>query len=415
MQLAGEVAAGARAAHETSMRGDLAGGQVLAVEAAGKAATLACLLGGDSACWGGGDGGTGGAGMHLADLDPLDARALARGNPGSVRRLYGEGFPFWCKQDGTRFGTQVQLDAHMDLLFRRKRARREQKGAASREWYCTGEQWMTDFGRLGPPAPGPGEGEAAAGTGGEGGGGGEGGDGDADQDENADPDGAKSCVPADERFSKCRICGDRFLMFYDNDEEEWMYRNACHIWVHGTGGGGVGDDDGGEEDGLAGEDDGGEEGEGGKRKDGARQIIVHKLCLDVSGLRNKEEITWRDLMPGTPRGAKRPGGDGASDGGFFGGEEDDDGPEAGDWADANGSGREGEGGDGVASDGATRQRDGDANGDVVEPAEDEPPLKRVKAEDGEGDERGSEGGGGSDDAVSENSGDAMEEEFDFEA
>ena len=130
MQLASEVAAGARAALDASVRGDLAGGQVQAAEAAGKAATLACLLGGDSACWGGGDGGTGGgggAGMHLPDLDPLDAKALARGNPGAVRRLYGEGFPFWCKQDGTRFGTQVQLDAHMDLLFRRKRARREQK------------------------------------------------------------------------------------------------------------------------------------------------------------------------------------------------------------------------------------------------------------------------------------------------
>ncbi|CAM9954921.1 unnamed protein product, partial [Laminaria digitata] len=102
-----------------------------------------------------------------------------------------------------------------------------------------------------------------------------------DQEENADPDGSKSCVPADERFSKCRICGERFLMFYDNDEEEWMYRNACHIWVHGSGGGGG--------------------------PSGARQIIVHKLCLDVSGLRDKEEITWRDLMPGTPRQAKRKG------------------------------------------------------------------------------------------------------------
>ncbi|CAM9361633.1 unnamed protein product, partial [Hapterophycus canaliculatus] len=103
-----------------------------------------------------------------------------------------------------------------------------------------------------------------------------GGSGDDQVEADGDPDGSKSCVPADERFSKCRICGDRFLMFYDNDEEEWMYRNACYISVKG---------------------DRGSEG---------RQIIVHKLCLDVSGLMNREEITWRDLMPGTPRQRKRP-------------------------------------------------------------------------------------------------------------
>ncbi|CAM9853530.1 unnamed protein product, partial [Hapterophycus canaliculatus] len=174
VQVANEVAAGARVALDASLRGDPAGAQVHAAEAAGKAAMLACLLGGDAAAAVGGSGGTGsgGVGVYLADLDPLDARALARGNPAAVRRLYGEGFPFWCKQDGTRFATQVQLDAHMDLLFRRKRARREQKGAASREWYCTDEEWMTDFGRLAPRAGSGREGGETEGDGGGGGGGG---------------------------------------------------------------------------------------------------------------------------------------------------------------------------------------------------------------------------------------------------
>lgn len=300
VQLASEVTEGARAALDASVRGDAAGAQVKGADAAGKAALLACLLGGEAAA-------SGEAGVHLADLDPLDVRALARSNPAAVRRLYGEGFPFWCKQDGTRFSTQVQLDAHMDLLFRRKRARREQKGEASREWYCTGEQWMTDFGRLGPPASGAGN---MDGVGGEGtGGAGVGGNG-PDDGEELDPDGANSCVPADERFTKCRICGERFQMFFDNDEEEWMYRNTCYIRVYGDGAGDEAEDeiedDDGDMGGVTGDDYAGEDGGDGDGGGRSRQIIVHKLCLDLSGLKDRERITWRDLMPGTPRQRKRP-------------------------------------------------------------------------------------------------------------
>ena len=393
---------------DASMRGDVSGAQVQAAEVAGKAAMLACLLGGDAAAavggsGGGGGGGGGGVGVYLADLDPLDVRALARGNPAGVRRLYGEGFPFWCKQDGTRFATQVQLDAHMDLLFRRKRARREQKGAASREWYCTAEEWMTDFGRLAPPAgagPGDGDGEGSGSGGGDGGGGDE----DGRLEEDGDPDGSKSVVPADERFSKCRICGDRFIMFYDNDEEEWMYRNACYVTVKG-GEGGAGEEEE-EEDGagVAGEGDE-EEGAG-----GTRQIIVHKLCLDVSGLRDKEEITWTDLMPGTPRQRKRAtDDDGALDAAFFG-EGDDDEADSGEKRAAEDAASGSDRGDG----------EDDANGGGG--GSDGPPLKRVKAEPGTEDESG-EGGGDAASLVKEEAGpgaeeggaEDMDEELDFEA
>ncbi|CAM9712763.1 unnamed protein product [Ectocarpus fasciculatus] len=421
VQVANEVAAGARVALDASLRGDLSGAQVQAAEAAGKAAMLACLLGGDAAAAvGGGLGGGGGGagvGVYLTDLDPLDVRSLARGNPAAVRRLYGEGFPFWCKQDGTRFAKQAQLDAHMDLLFRRKHARREQKGAAaSREWYCTDEEWMTDFGRLAPPAgsgAGEGEGEGEAG-----------GSGDGEEDggagEDADPDGSKSCVPADERFSKCRICGDRFLMFYDNDEEEWMYRNACYVTVRG----------GGEGEGGAGEDEEEEEeeeevGAPGEAAGGARQIIVHKLCLDVSGLRDKDEITWADLMPGTPRQKKRPaeGGD-ALDAAFFG----DDGDDAAEREDEkDGVGETGDSSGTRVGDSGGGDGGGDANGGRPhgegEAEDDGPPLKRAKAEgaaegengfggvDATGVEKAEEGGSGAGQGEAYD----MDEELDFEA
>lgn len=331
VQLANEVMEDARSALDSSVRGDAAGAQVTGADAAGKAALLACLLGGEAAA-------SGEASLHLTDLDPWDVRALARTNPVSVRRLYGEGFPFWCKQDGTRFGTQVQLDAHMDLLFRRKRARREHKGEASREWYCTGEQWMTDFGRLGLPASGAGD-SGTDGVGGDGTAGAGGGEDIPDDGDDIDPDGAEACVPADERYTKCRICGERFEMFYDNDEEEWMYRNACYLRVYGVGdGAGEGaDDDLDEEDGDmaggAGDDEGGDgmgdenDADGGGR---SRQIIVHKLCLEVSGLKDRDRITWRDLMPGTPRQRKRP----ASNAGLGSAGADEEGAnnEDGDWA-----------------------------------------------------------------------------------
>lgn len=382
MQLADEVVAGARGALDASVRGDAVGGQVQAAEAAGKAALLACLLGGDAA------GASNGAGTHLANLDPLDIRALARANPAAVRRLYGEGFAFWCKQDGTRFSTQVQLDAHMDLLFRRKRARREQKGGASREWYCTGEQWMTDFGRLGVPVAGQGD-NIGDGTGVEGVGGGGAGDDDSVDGEDGDPDGADTCVPADERFTKCRICGERFDMFYDNEEEEWMYRNACYLLVHGAGDwagaadededGGGGTGEGGEGAGGGGDDDehGGDDGEHG----GARKIIVHKLCLDVSGLRDREEIMWRDLMPGTPRQRKRPAGDAGLDEEGVAEEGEDDKVES--WTDASAA---------VVNGGISHGGGGSDSGigDALT-AEGGPPLKRVKAEDeGEGGDGGDE-------------------------
>lgn len=431
VQVANEVATGARMALDASLRGDLSGAQVQAAEAAGKAAMLACLLGGDAAAAVGGSGGSGtSVGVYLADLDPLDVRSLARGNPATVRRLYGEGFPFWCKQDGTRFATQVQLDAHMDLLFRRKRARREQKGAASREWYCTDEEWMTDFGRLAPRAgagTGGGEGEGDGnGGGGGGGGGGSGGAGDGGGEdgveEDGDPDGSKSCVPADERFSKCRICGDRFLMFYDNDEEEWMYRNACYISIKGDRGGegGAGEDEDEEEEVGAEEEEGGGGGAG-----GTRQIIVHKLCLDVSGLMDREEITWRDLMPGTPRQRKRPAdGDDGSEGAFFregDGDAEENGEEG---ADDQTAGNIPPGSDGGDDHGVSASWEGSNGGGLEE--EDGPPLKRVKAEKGVDEE----GGGGLDGAANavkeeeqeeedsvggEGGADGMDEELDFEA
>lgn len=365
VQLANEVTVGARAAQEASVRGDLAGGQVQAMEAAGKAAMLTCLLGGEAATWGVE------VGMYLDNLEPLDVRALLRGNPAAVRRLYGEGFPFWCKQDGTRFAKQGQLDAHMDLLFRRKRARREQKSLISREWYCTEDQWLTDFGRLRAPAAGTDDSK-------EGGDGGEAVEGNhAEDEENGEV--ARACVPADDRFSRCRICGLLMDMYYDNDEEEWMYTNACYVMVRGNGGEEAWDEDdlgdGAESNaGQSGGDADGDDDSVGDATGRLRQIIVHKTCLDGSGLREKDEITWADLMPGTPRGQDSHADNGALDAQHSEdecGEQDER-----DWPGAirnsNGEKRDLDEQEGLTGE--------TGEGPVIE--DDGPPLKRSKAERG---------------------------------
>ncbi|CAM9733074.1 unnamed protein product, partial [Discosporangium mesarthrocarpum] len=276
-------------ASDASARGDEGAGKALAAAAAGVAARVTSLLQG------------------LSGLGPWHRLSLEAPAPGAVGGLYGGStLPFLCKQDGMRFRTQDGLDEHMDVLFRRKRARRDQKGLGSREWFCTKVQWVTDFGRLNDHPGGTGSGGSNdQGKGGGGGGDGAGGAGGEARDE--DLDGAEACVPADERFTKCRICGDRFEMFYDNEEEEWMYRNACYIDVQGPRGRVQGQG----EEGLGGDDGEVEgEGEGGEGVDGTgegtRQIIVHRSCLDFSGLRDRGVITWRDLIPGTPTLQVRP-------------------------------------------------------------------------------------------------------------
>lgn len=51
-----------------------------------------------------------------------------------------------------------------------------------------------------------------------------------DDDASAKP----SCVVADDSVPKCRICGEQFVKFWDEDEEEWMYKNTVHGKIHST-------------------------------------------------------------------------------------------------------------------------------------------------------------------------------------
>jgi hypothetical protein len=193
----------------------------------------------------------------------------------NVHTLYG-GLKFHCKQDGRRFMTQAELDKHMDLLFQRRRAKREAMGS-SRSWYSTLEQWVTDYGGLSsnrsmargePRANGSHDGSGlsmlekvaleAMAKAGKGGGAGDGGRSKAA--DNAVKGGGGGAdgpsrgfkpptVPADESMSTCLICGESFDMFYEPEEEEWLFRGAVYAPRQGTN----------------------------------QQVIVHQTCLEEAG------------------------------------------------------------------------------------------------------------------------------------
>lgn len=225
------------------------------------------------------------------------------GDP-AVHKLY-EGLPFHCKQDGQRFAKQGELDSHLDLLFKRRRTRREQTAAACRPWYCTIEQWVTDFGSKGKgkvvpagagvsPQPGVGK-QHQAGVGSQSGGAIQGIGGpdtaqlsvsgmhiDGSHNSNttgkkgrgdrggSDDRGAKvsqvhgNAVIADENQTMCRICGETFDMYFDSYVDQWMYRDACVAQV--TGGGHI------------------------------QSVIVHKLCLKSARVDEHGRIAYSDLV-----------------------------------------------------------------------------------------------------------------------
>ncbi len=194
--------------------------------------------------------------------------SLLRKWDGHIRALYKD-VTFHCKQDGQRFMTQALLDQHMDLLFRRRRAKKENT-TASRSWYPMTEQWITDFGassvekngEKNKPIAGNGtttdpsadllEQVALEALGGKMG------KEDSSGTETDKTDGLKLVdgppVLADEYNGICKICGEAFDMFFSTEEEEWMFKDACCVDV-------------------------------------PPRVIVHKACLDEAGV-----STLRDLL-----------------------------------------------------------------------------------------------------------------------
>lgn len=48
-------------------------------------------------------------------------------------------------------------------------------------------------------------------------------------EETINPDQYTVIMPDDDMRKPCAICGERFIDFWNDDEEEWMYKNAVLI------------------------------------------------------------------------------------------------------------------------------------------------------------------------------------------
>jgi pre-mRNA cleavage complex 2 protein Pcf11 len=48
-------------------------------------------------------------------------------------------------------------------------------------------------------------------------------------EESINPDQYTVIMPDDDARKPCAICGERFIDFWNDDEEEWMYKNAILI------------------------------------------------------------------------------------------------------------------------------------------------------------------------------------------
>ncbi|KAG2219580.1 hypothetical protein INT45_002538 [Circinella minor] len=162
----------------------------------------------------------------------LESKDLQIVRSGAIELLYS-GLPLQCKQCGFRYPKtsegQSKMDAHLDSHFRQNRRMKERvKRGLSRSWFVTEEEWVSGSGgeltshqapafllndntttdvNMGSPA--------AAGSGG-------------DMD-TINPETHMVVMPNDEDRKPCPICGERFIDFWNDDEEEWMYKNAVMV------------------------------------------------------------------------------------------------------------------------------------------------------------------------------------------
>ncbi|KAL1934731.1 hypothetical protein VTP01DRAFT_6913 [Rhizomucor pusillus] len=166
----------------------------------------------------------------------LDSKDLQIVRPGAVEVLYSA-LPLQCKQCGFRYPKtdegQSKMDAHLDSHFRQNRRMKERvKRGLSRSWFVSEDEWIKGTaGELashqapafisdqGNSQEGYGTPQASA----------------AGADD-VNPDEHMVVKPNEDR-KPCPICGERFIEFWNDDEEEWMYKNAVivnNIIYHAT-------------------------------------------------------------------------------------------------------------------------------------------------------------------------------------
>eukprot|EP00816_Leptocylindrus_hargravesii_P002500 CAMPEP_0196805444 /NCGR_PEP_ID=MMETSP1362-20130617/5207_1 /TAXON_ID=163516 /ORGANISM="Leptocylindrus danicus, Strain CCMP1856" /LENGTH=551 /DNA_ID=CAMNT_0042178359 /DNA_START=79 /DNA_END=1731 /DNA_ORIENTATION=+ len=153
--------------------------------------------------------------LRNVDTSLFTTEGIKEKNAWVIGSLYDDGLPHVSKADGRRFATEIQLSKHLDYIFKKSQIEKSMERTEERGYYNTLDDWiggkkdvvMTEV-------------KISADTRNKG-------------DDNAKVSAAQSLpeVPADENRSNCLICGKTFDIYYNDDEEEYMYRDAIEIEV----------------------------------------------------------------------------------------------------------------------------------------------------------------------------------------
>ncbi|XP_031625584.1 uncharacterized protein LOC116342204 [Contarinia nasturtii] len=135
-------------------------------------------------------------------LSLSDNSSLKKPNPSAIRTLYSG---WQCSSCGIRFPITEKTTHHEHLDWHFRQNRREKQASACHNWYFSIDDWLQ-----------------------------------SDQSENVDekktaamkeknPDEPKCVANHDEVKKNCDMCGDAFVLFYDNDDDEWYFHNAIRV------------------------------------------------------------------------------------------------------------------------------------------------------------------------------------------
>ncbi|CDH54150.1 mrna cleavage factor complex component [Lichtheimia corymbifera JMRC:FSU:9682] len=165
----------------------------------------------------------------------LESKDLQIARPGAVEVLYS-GLPLQCKQCGFRYPKteqgQSKMDAHLDSHFRQNRRMKERvKRGLSRSWFVTEDEWISGAGgELASHQAPTFLTDSTSGSGNAHQHGNVGGSPSAQAgSETIGPDSQMVVMPDENNRKPCPICGERFVDFWNDDEEEWMYKNAVLV------------------------------------------------------------------------------------------------------------------------------------------------------------------------------------------
>lgn len=110
-----------------------------------------------------------------------------------------------------RFRTYMQLSEHTDKSLEKKKLMAKMgKQREYREWYCTLDQWISDFNALNI------KNKAVEET---------------KENTNHGQATEEFIMPADDNFVRCPFSNEEFEKFFDSEDGEYMYRNAVKVLV----------------------------------------------------------------------------------------------------------------------------------------------------------------------------------------